>query len=506
MTTDIDLTTKVAIVQSFLHIIDKDAKLRLLQPNYTQRLLVQNWTNRLIIIKSRQLGCSTFILSLFFVEAMLIPGLTVAVVSHEDYATKRLLDKLDVFHRYLPDDIRPQLYHNSDHEKSLPNGSTIYIGTAGARAFGRGDTIHRCLVSEEAHYANAEKLLSGLAEAVPMGGYLIRETTPAGDSGYTYNSVQACIEGNSNFKLLPLYWWFGEDYRIPRGDNRLPEEDRGDLVYTAKEAELVFSKHLSEDQIRWMRWKIRDMVSESKENIFPQEYISDLETCFIGPKTRVFDAISAHLELLSLGCREPTKKEDIIEIWKEPEPLAKYIFWVDPCGGEAVGTNDPHEGVILKIHAGGLEHIASIYSVAEQRVLAEKVVKWATKYNNALLVVERNGVGKGVLNYVVDQSYKNIYMDTKPDGTSTGKWGWYTTAGNKATMVDNCIDAIKHGSVITYDRKLIRQLRALVYKDNKIIPKGTRDDRAMAFMGAITVALQYPVRHKLFVTDYVSFR
>ncbi len=505
----LNLATKLAMAENLLYIVDKEAQLHLIKFNYTQRLLFANWHNLLLLCKFRQGGLSTGVLALFFIEAQIIPGLVVAIVSHEEYATRRLLDKVDLFHKYLPDDMKSKLFHDSDNEKVFENGSTIYIGTAGQRAFGRGDTIHRVLVSEEAHYSDAEKLLSGLREAVPMSGYIVRESTPLGDQGYYYTSVQDCIEGNSVYRLLPLYWWFCEDYQIPRGSPLVLEEDRGQLEYTKKEIELILTKGLTEDQMRWKRWKIRSMRSDKagSESLFPQEYIEDLESCWLGPADRVFMDVEDQIQSLSLRSRDPIRTEGIVEIWKEPEAGAHYIFWLDPAGGESPTENDPHDGVILKLNPWGLEHVASICSRMEQKPLAYKIAEVASSYNGALLVVERNGVGRGVLNYLVnDIQYKNLYWERNVVGELTGKCGWFTDQYNKSLMVSNTITAIRNDSVVTYDKKVIRQLRALVNKDGKIAAKKpARDDRVMSFMGAIEISPTHVPSHGLVVGDYVTF-
>jgi len=495
------------MIENLLYIVDKEAQLRLLKLNLAQRLLFANWAHQLLLVKSRQEGISTAILALFFVEAQLIPGLVVAIVSHEDFATRRLLDKVDTFHKYLPDSMKSKMFHDSDNEKAFENGSTIYIGTAGQRAFGRGDTVHRALVSEEAHYTDAEKLLSGLREAIPMSGYIIRESTPLGDSGYYYDSVQECIEGRSDYKLLPLYWWYGQDYRIARGSDLVLESERGELTFTPKEVELMLEKGLDEEQMRWKRWKIRNMRSDKKDNLFPQEYIEDLESCWLGITDKVFSDVDGQLQSWSLRAREPVRTEGILEIWKEPEPGARYIFWVDPCGGESPTDNDPHDGVILKIHAGGLEHVASIQSRMEQKPFAYKVAEIGVKYNLALLVVERNGVGRGVLNYLVnDICYKNLYMEIAASGELTGKYGWNTDHYNKAKVVSDAILAVKNDSVVSYDKKLIRQLRALVIKNGKIeAKKPAHDDRAISFCGAIGVSPSHYAQYTLAVGDYATF-
>jgi len=506
-----DLVTKLALVENLLWIVNKNAELQLLKLNSAQKLLFANWTYRMILAKSRQEGISTAILALFFIEAQLIPGLTVAIVSHEDYATRRLLDKVDTFHKRLPKEMQSKMYHDSDNEKAFENGSTIYIGTAGQRAFGRGDTVHRALVSEEAHYADAEKLLSGLAEAIPMNGYLIRESTPLGDSGYYYNSVQDCLEGKSDFRMVPFYWWLCDDYRIPRDSPVVMEEERGQLSYTPKEVELMLEKGLDEEQIRWRRWKIRSMRSENKGNFFPQEYIEDLESCWLGAPDKVFQDVDEQLQSWSLRARDPLRQEGILEVWKEPEPGAKYIFWVDPAGGEGATDNDPHDGVVLKLGPGGLEQVAAVQSKMEQKPFAYKIAEIGVRYNLALLVVERNGVGRGVLNYLVnDIVYRNLYMERAANGELTGKYGWNTDHSNKAGMVSDTLLAIKNNSVISYDRKLVRQLRGLIYRNGKIeAKKPLHDDRAMAFMGGTSVSGQagsgLMAGSAIMGSDYVTF-
>jgi len=497
---------KNAFMENFLYIVDKVPNLVLLKLNTAQTVLFNEWDHRMILCKSRQEGISTAILADFFTDALFIPGLVVAVISHEDYATRRLLDKIDIFHANLPLDIKPRMTHNSDYEKSFPNGSTIYIGTAGQRAFGRGDTIHRALVSEEAHYADAEKILSGLKEAVPMDGYLIRESTPLGDSGYFYSEVQSCIKGESDYKLVPFWWWYGDDYTIPRGSESVRVEDRGELLFTQEEASLILNKGLTEEQIRWRRYKTRSMRSENKGNLFPQEYISDLVTCFIGPKDRVFAEVDGVLAQWALNCREPLRQDGILSIWKEPEPGALYTLWLDPCGGEAIGPSDPHDGVILKIHAGGLEHVASFRSYMEQKPMAEKTSQIGYFYNTAMVVVERNGVGKGVLNYLVnDFMYPNLLPEVDANSEPNGKWGWFTDKFNKPKMISDTIEAMKELRVVSYDLSLVSQLRALVIKDGKIVAKDSRDDRAMAFCGAVCISPRNINMSRLAVGSYVTF-
>lgn len=507
-----EMSQKIFLMESFLYIVDKKAEKIRLNLNFSQRVLAANWSPQMILVKSRQHGISTFILGLFFIEALTIPGLVVAVISHEKFATERLLDKIDIFHKNLPDDLKLPMSTDSNNQKSFSNGSTIYIGTAGQRAFGRGDTIHRALVSEEAHYENAERILGGLKEAVPtqFGGVIVRESTPLGDSGYYYDSVQNVMEENSDFKLIPLYWWYDKSYRIERDSPIVLERDRGELIYTEEEAKLILRHGLDEAQIRWRRWKIRSLKGEKKDDIFPQEYIENLETCFIGEASMVMDKIKTQLNDMGMGCREPLRTEGILDIWKEPDPNGRYVIWIDPAGGEGSATeNDPHDGVIGRISPGGIEHVASIRSHMEQKPFAKRVKEIGLAYNKAMVAVERNGVGRGVLNYLVtdpDCMYPNLLPEYGPDGLPNGKWGITTTHESKAVMVSDWIQSVINGRFLTYDKQVIRQARALYYKDGKVMSK-IHDDRIMAAMGMVMISGQarYSSGYSVTIGDYVHF-
>jgi hypothetical protein len=81
------------------------------------------------------------------------------------------------------EDPKPQTGADSRTEITFPElHSSIYIGTAGARAFGRGDTIRKILLSEMSFYEDPETILSGVEDAVPLTGELTIECTPNGEA------------------------------------------------------------------------------------------------------------------------------------------------------------------------------------------------------------------------------------------------------------------------------------------------------------------------------------
>ena len=91
-----DLATKLTMVENLLWIVNKEAELQLLTLNDAQRLLFANWSHQMILLKSRQLGMSTAVLAFFFIEAQLIPGLVVAIVSHNSISDIVLVMAIDL--------------------------------------------------------------------------------------------------------------------------------------------------------------------------------------------------------------------------------------------------------------------------------------------------------------------------------------------------------------------------------------------------------------------------
>ena len=121
-----------------------------LKPNRTQLEYLSRRGARNVILKPRQLGTSTIILADFFIDVITIEGIAATVVSHAEQPTQKLLAKVKLFYHGCPKkNFFPRIRHDSENLLSFPLlNSSFYIGTARAKALGKGETIHRCLLSE----------------------------------------------------------------------------------------------------------------------------------------------------------------------------------------------------------------------------------------------------------------------------------------------------------------------------------------------------------------------
>ena len=171
--------------------------------NPPQKRILQELGNMDMILKARQEGISSLILAMFTVDFLTVENIRCVVISHEDKSTQRLFDRVRYFlesmKRNWPGELPYTLKYNSKHELvNTQKNSYFYIGTAGAKAFGRGDTINNLHVSELALWPDQERTMIGLIQAVPKAGKIVIESTANGIGDYFYKLWIKSKEGDGN--------------------------------------------------------------------------------------------------------------------------------------------------------------------------------------------------------------------------------------------------------------------------------------------------------------------
>lgn len=232
------------LMESCLWIKAKGGKIVPFMLNHAQNDYWPQRSPRDIIVKARQLGWSTLILGEFFAEAALKGGIDVVVVAHEDKSTRKIFEIVRFFYDHLPDTVKPRVSSYSATQLAFPDmNSSIYVGTAGARAFGHGDTIHRALLSEFDLWPleRAETILGGIEGACPLEGRIVKESTVwHGIGGILQRHYEDAKYGRSGYKAFFYPWfWDKTDYRMPHKHPLALPNDKGKLTYTEEELELV---------------------------------------------------------------------------------------------------------------------------------------------------------------------------------------------------------------------------------------------------------------------------
>ena len=68
--------------------------------------------------------------------------------------------------------------------------------------------------------------------------------------------------------------------------------------------------------------------------------------------------------------------------------------------------------------------------------LARRVVELGREYGNALVAVERNNHGFGVLAHLKDLQYENLFI------SRAGRMGWLTSVVTRPAMIENLAAAL----------------------------------------------------------------
>ena len=442
--------------------------------NPAQQYYWERKTRRNLILKARQKGLSKIIDADQLIDCIK-KSTNAVVISHEKEATKRMFAAV----RYYIDnmEVKPALSIDSKQEMKFPKrGSSYFIGTAGQRAFGRGDTVDRAHLSEAAFYEDLEKILAGIAEAAEYGQIDI-ETTPNGRNGF-YEMWQKAKQGLSAYTPIFIPWFIDREYS---SDSLTDEEKRGlstavremfaipddqFLQYlTDEEKRLVarvaqeYGFTLSAGQLKWRRYKIWD-----KGALFWQEYPEDDVSCFLQSGRSVFTTITTDITK-----RVPL---DRFETWGTEETraeLKKRLLYAGVDGAEGTLNGDSHVFSVIDAPADNPKATV-IFEYASTEPIDVFWLKIAPiiKAFKMQLGIEKNGVGVAHVKQAKDLGVKHV--------------AWTTSGANRPVMVTDLEEAYRKEELVETYTEAENEARDMIYTTNNRpeAQKGKHDDRVFS--------------------------
>src|ERR1700676_3485624 len=114
--------------------------------------------------------------------------------------------------------------------------------------------------------------------------------------------------------------------------------------------------------------------------------------------------------------------------------------------------------------------------------LARRVIALGHEYGNALVAVERNNHGYGVLAHLKDLQYENIFQQG-------GQEGWLTSVVTRPAMIENLAAVLIEKPELFHSPRLLGELRTFVrHADGHgAAADGAHDDCVMAMAIALAV-------------------
>jgi hypothetical protein len=476
------MESNLTLIEGLIKIRNKRGILVPFTLNKAQSLYYKRKTRRNLILKARQEGISKIIDADQLVDCIKYPTIAV-VISHEKEATKRLFASVRAFIEHMT--VQPTTSIDSKSEIQFPTiPSSYFIGTAGQRAFGRGDTVQRAHLSEAAFYDNLERIRGGIEEAAELGQIDI-ETTPNGREQF-YDMWQKAKKGLSSYTPIFIPWFINREY----SSSNLTEKERAGLSpavqemfdmpdetflasLTDEERRLVarvideYGIQLTAGELKWRRYKIWD-----KGALFWQEYPEDDVSCFLQSGRSVFSNV-----LTDQTLRIPL---DDLEKWKatdaEKKALQSQRLFAGVDGAEGTLTGDSHCFAVIhpqhpRAPQGKGAVIYELHSNEPIEVFCSKVAKICKAFN-IQLYVEKNGVGNA-------HCLKFRSLDVRFSEFNT-------TGANRPTIVTDLEELYRKQDLIETYPEAENEALDMVYAGAKADHQdGKHDDRVFARILAV---------------------
>ena len=361
-----------------------------------QKNLIKKYCNKhnLIILKSRQVGASTIVQALALWSALHFSNYNILIVSAGARNAKKFLKKIKQMFRALPqwyiDEFLPPTStrnktengtKDNESEMAFTNGSTITALPATEQA-SRGESISLLILDEAAHTENVENVYKAIYPTIskavdttskkPYGILII--STPNGMAGtgeWYYNMYQNSVSGKNNFYPLRVHW------------SSIPD--------CTKEWYLENCKALNWDQ-RAIRQELELSFEASGDTYIPGFLLEKIEI------------------------EEPIKKleDNNLWIWQEPIEKRPYVIGVDTAYG--TGNDDSAFQIIDGYILEQVAEFACDTIIPDDYV--DILLKYQKIYNNAWMNVERNALGKIIIDKLlrIDPTIRGkLFRDGNPN-------------------------------------------------------------------------------------------
>jgi len=452
-------------------IITKDGKKEVFTMNRAQKHFFETYLNvpnpyhRHVILKSRQLGFTTFIDIYILDEILFSTNKEGLIIAHKLEDAAAIFDKkIDFAIRNMAEDVKGaffRLNRNSSRKIQVTIDYGPEMGATSSIAVsvsGRSGTYHYVHISEFAKMCvdfpkRASEVETGTFPAVPFDGYIFIESTAEGMAGRFYEMFQENWQTRdkitamlSQVKIMPhFYNWQYDDMEMKKIYKAIPtdEMDECEIPWAEYQAE----HNLTDIEITYyyMKWlQLGGKGGTDAVRKLKQEYPTTPEEAFLSTGQSYFPVakVASLLQTAVKGTRgelvdDGTGKIKFVassagnfEMFEEPQVGTRYIVGGDTAEGLAHG-----DAQILYVISHKTEECVGLYrSQVPPDELVTEAYKLGKFYNWALLGIEVNKDGLWVNDGLEKLGYINLYYRKVFDDITknvTKYFGWKTTAGTR---------------------------------------------------------------------------
>jgi hypothetical protein len=430
-----------------------------------------------VILKGRQIGISTAVAAYALWLMLFHKDKNVLIIATKQDIAKVLVTKVRFAFENLPIWLQVPCTENNKLSLKFSNGSQIIASSAAGDA-GRSMAISLLVFDEAAFVKNAKEIWVATQPTLSTGGHAVLISTPNGVGNFfhkIYTDATAGVSGEG--KDGPVRWNpIKLDWRV-----RYSQEWRDEMG--------------------------RDAGERAARQEYDAEFIGSGNTVIDSDLIELYASYIANQDINSPHYSDTIEKTGFdgnVWVWEHPDFSRNYMVVADVARGDGSDFSAFHI-IDLESNAQVAEYKGKIGTTEFAHMLYE----WATRYKDALLVVERENVGWAVLQTIIDRGYKNLFYMSKDrkvvevERNIINRYnaeekklvpGFGTTISTRPLIISkldtymrevlrerNDEDKKESRAVIIRSMRLIDELRVFIWENNKAqAQEGYNDDLVMS--------------------------
>jgi hypothetical protein len=520
-------------METFIYVRNAFEQNRLtpLKFNDLQADLHDKVTGRDVILKFRRGGVSRYWLASYLSDAVVNSGRNVRFVPHDPDTEDEFRADLRMMYEQLPEHLRPAtkyyskelLWLEDEARGTIDSRLTTATVQPGHEGKGRGQTLTNLLLTEPPHWrGNPQRAATSLMEAA-AGGRVAVESTAYGIEWF-HSVYQNGKTGKGGWRSHFYEWWWMRHYRMP-GARIVSEPGRKSKLLLGPEERLSsfkpklrntairatvqtkrdqaritpaetavagrIRKHLVRrgyapagsnwhcrevaEYLAWRRAKIEELPGGERQ--FLVEFPENDRDCFEQTGRPVISAA-----YLKVTC-EP----------QEPQPERQYAIGCDP----SLGLDDGDPAAIEIIDRTTGRQVFEEILKRPPDLLADRLAELSAKYNDAWMVVERNGPGIATVRKLIEMGWdRRVYRHideraqrkiedhrlTYDEAREQAQHGFPTTAANKPQLGIRIEQSAREGDLGFSSQAFCDEAHTVIWHPNGSFGAmpGYHDDRFMA--------------------------
>lgn len=419
-----------------------------------------------IILKSRQMGISTLVASYSLWLMIFHKDKNILLISLKQDDAKDVLTKVRDAHAELPNWLKVRCVEDNRLSMRFINGSQIKAASTTKKS-GVGQALSLLIIDEAALIDDANDLWTSAQPTLSTGGNAIVLSTPRGVGNWFHKMWQGSemdnkdgTIGQNGFHPITLPWHLH------------PERDE-----------------------EWRR-----VEGEKQGN--PKKASQEYDCNFLASGDNVVDLNIIEFYKKNKAC-DPVEHRGIdknLWIWEYPDRSHAYVIAADVARGDSMDFSACH---VLDISREKPVQVAEYKGKIGTKDFGDFLVALATEYNSCLLVVERENVGWGTIQEVLDRGYPNTFYSSADlkyvdiQRQLTNRWdaedrkmvpGFSTNIKTRPLIVDNMEHYMRQMAIEIRSKRTLAELETFIWKNGKqIAMEGYNDDLVMSLCIALWV-------------------